>query len=87
MLIVSQAKAKWSKNSNPVACWAEERLKRVMPAQLQSKQVYDDFKEWSVENGHKSVLSQTAFSERLKLLGYEKVRTSKAMFWRDVQLM
>ena len=84
---VSQAKAKWRKNSNPVACWAEERLKRVMPAQLQSKQAYDDFKEWSAENGHKLGLTQTTFSERLKLLGYEKVRTSKAVFWRDVQLV
>ena len=84
---VSQAKAIWRKNSNPVACWAEERLKRVMPAQLQSKQAYDDFKEWSAENGHKLGLTQTTFSERLKLLGYEKVRTSKAVFWRDVQLV
>ena len=84
---VSKAKAKWRKNSNPVACWAEERLQRSMLAELQSKLAYEDFNEWCDENGHKLTLTQTTFSERLKLLGHEKVRKNKAMFWRDVQLV
>jgi P4 family phage/plasmid primase-like protien len=84
---VSEAKAKWRKNSNPVACWAEERLERSMLAELQSKLAYEDFNEWRDENGHKLALTQTTFSERLKLLGHEKVRKNKAVFWRDVQLV
>ena len=84
---VSKAKAKWRKNSNPVACWAEERLERSMLAELQSKLAYEDFNEWCDENGHKLTLTQTTFSERLKLLGHEKVRKNKAVFWRDVQLV
>jgi len=84
---VSQAKAKWRKDSNSVACWAEERLERAMLEELQSKLAYDDFTEWSKDNGHKLVITQTTFTERLKLLGYEKIRTSKAVFWRDVRLM
>ena len=84
---VSKAKAKWRKNSNPVACWAEERLQRSMLAELQSKLAYEDFNEWCDENGHKLTLTQTTFSERLKLLGHEKVRKNKAVFWRDVQLV
>ena len=84
---VSHAKSKWRTNANPVACWAEERLERVMLEELQSKLAYDDFKEWSIDNGHKLILTQTTFTERLKLLGYEKVRTSKAVFWRDVRLV
>ena len=58
-----------------------------MLEELQSKLAYDDFKEWSTDNGHRLVLTQTTFTERLKLLGYEKVRTSKAVFWRDVRLV
>ena len=84
---VSQAKAKWRLNSNPVACWAEERLERAMLAELQSKLAYEDFTRWCEDNGHKLAMTQTSFSERLKLLGYEKVRTSKAFFWRDVRLV
>ena len=84
---VSQAKAKWRKDSNSVACWAEERLERAMLEELQSKLAYDDFTEWSKDNGHKLVITQTKFTERLKLLGYEKIRTSKAVFWRDVRMM
>ena len=84
---VSQAKAIWRKNSNPVACWAEERLERAMLAELQSKPAYEDFNKWCDENGHKLTLTQTTFSERLKLLGYEKIRKNKAVFWRDVQLV
>ena len=84
---VSKAKAKWRKNSNPVAYWAEERLERSMLAELQSKLAYEDFNEWCDENGHKLTLTQTTFSERLKLLGHEKVRKNKAVFWRDVQLV
>ena len=84
---VSEAKAKWRKNSNPVACWAEERLKRCMGAEIQSKLAYEDFNEWCDENGHKLTLTQTTFSERLILLGYEKKRTNKAVFWRDVKLV
>lgn len=33
---VSHAKSKWRTNANPVACWAEERLERVMLEELQS---------------------------------------------------
>ena len=84
---VSRAKAIWRKNSNPVACWAEERLERAMLAELQSKPAYEDFNKWCDENGHKLTLTQTTFSERLKLLGYEKIRKNKAVFWRDVQLV
>jgi len=67
--------------------WAEERMERSMLAELQSKLAYEDFNEWCEENGHKLTLTQTTFSERLKLLGYEKVRKNKAVFWRDVQLV
>ena len=74
------AKAKWRSNSNPVACWCEERLERVMLAELQSKLAYADFKDWCEENGHKHTMTQTSFSERLKLLRYEKVRKKKAIF-------
>ena len=84
---VSQAKAKWRKNSNPLACWVEERLERAMLAELQSKLAYENFKEWSDENGHKLAMTQTSFSERLKFLGYEKIRRNKAVFWRDVRLV
>ena len=58
-----------------------------MLAELQSKLAYDDFKDWCEENGHKHNMTQTSFSERLKLLGYEKVRIKKVMFWRDVELV
>jgi len=62
-------------------------MERSMLAELQSKLAYEDFNEWCEENGHKLTLTQTTFSERLKLLGYEKVRKNKAVFWRDVQLV
>ena len=84
---VAWAKAKWRQNSNSLARWCEERLERVMLAELQSKLAYDDFKAWCEENVHKYIITQTSFSERMKLLGYEKVRKKKAMFWRDVDLM
>ena len=58
-----------------------------MLAELQSKLAYDDFKSWCEENGHKHTITQTSFTERMKLLGYEKVRKKRAMFWRDVQLV
>ena len=51
-----------------------------MLAELQSKLAYEDFNEWCDENGHKLTLTQTTFSERLKLLGHEKVRKNKAVF-------
>ena len=58
-----------------------------MLAELQSKPAYEDFNKWGDENGHKLTLTQTTFSERWKLLGYEKIRKNKAVFWRDVQLV
>ena len=84
---VVAAKAKWRENSNPVACWCEERLERAMCAELQSQAAYDDFKAWCEENGHKHTITHTTFSERMKLLGYEKTRKKNAMFWRDVKLV
>ena len=84
---VAWAKAKWRQNANSLACWCEKRLERVMLAELQSKIDYDDFKAWCEENGHKYIITQTSFSERMKLLGYEKVRKKKATFLRDVELM
>ena len=62
-------------------------MKRCMGEEIQSKLAYEDFNEWCDENGHKLTLTQTTFSERLILLGYEKKRTNKAVFWRDVKLV
>ena len=58
-----------------------------MVEELQSKLAYEDFNEWCDENGHKLALTHTTFSERLILLGYEKKRTNKGMFWLGVQLV
>ena len=81
------AKDQWRQNADPVACWVNERLEKVMLEQLQSQIAYDDFRAWCDENGYKHRLTHKTFSERLRLLGYEKVRTNKAVFWRDVRLV
>ena len=81
------AKDQWRQNADPVACWVNERLEKIMLEQLQSQIAYDDFRAWCDENGYKHRLTHKTFSERLRLLGYEKVRTNKAVFWRDVRLV
>jgi len=84
---VSQAKAIWRKNSNPVACWVEERLERAMLKNLRSNLAYQDFINWCEDNGHRQAMTQTSFSERLKLLGYTKIRSNEGVFWTNVRLV
>lgn len=70
--------------SNPVLLFWEDKILPDLPAELHNKQLYEDYRSWCDENGHKAMPSNV-FSRQFRSVGtkyYEPYRTAKERGYR-----
>lgn len=75
----------WRVASDQVLAFVEDQLERIevqgpVSAGLRGVALYEEFKRWSVDNGHRPMASNK-FAERLKILGISGHRTKSGMVY------
>jgi P4 family phage/plasmid primase-like protien len=84
------ALAAWRKNADQVAMFAAERLVTAtdaLPSAVDphdwsgAQTLYDAYRQWAADNGHRSPLSSNNFSARLVALGVTKKQNKRGTFY------
>lgn len=79
--------AEWRLRADQIRQFVEERTRPtpLMGKRVQARVLYNDYRRWAQENGHK-VLSNPRFGERLTALGIRKVKPHSVAFY-ELELM
>ena len=77
----TRALEEWRSTADTVSRFVEERTVATEDFQLGAQALYEAFRGWAEQAGHKS-MSRVKFGERLRLLGLEKHRKSTGWFYK-----
>lgn len=79
--------AEWRLRADQIRQYIEERTRptTVVANRVQASVLYNDYRRWAQENGHK-VLSNPSFGERVKALGIRRVKPHAVAFY-EVELL
>lgn len=83
---ISAATAEFARQNDIPALFLEESCERSADYEVATGVLYDAYKEWCEENGHRS-LSSTAAAGEWKRLELVKDRTAKQRVWRGARLI
>ena len=70
-----EAASEWNVKSDPVLAWSIECGEQTDESHTPGKELYDHYRAWATDNGHKSMASNL-FAERLAAIGFTRVRSN-----------
>lgn len=68
-------------DSDPIRQYAEEKLVLDRDSRVQSAELYEDYRQWSLDNGYQP-LATNSFASRLESLGFQRVRNAQGRYWQ-----
>jgi P4 family phage/plasmid primase-like protien len=82
---VEDATEQFRENNDVPALFVEDRCIRGEDLKVQASQLYDEYKEWCIDNGHRPQ-SSTRVADDWRRLGFEKTTINGRRFYRGVAL-
>jgi putative DNA primase/helicase len=82
---VEDATKQFRENNDVPALFVEDRCLRGVDLKVQAGQLYNEYKDWCIENGHRPQ-SSTRVSDDWARLGFEKTTSNGRRFYRGVGL-
>lgn len=68
-------------DSDPIRQYAEEKLVLDRDSRVQSGELYEDYRQWSLGNGYQP-LATNSFASRLESLGFQRGRNAQGRYWQ-----
>jgi putative DNA primase/helicase len=68
-------------DSDPIRQYAEEKLELDHDSRVQSRELYEDYVQWSRGNGYQP-LATNSFASRLESLGFQRGRNAQGRYWQ-----
>lgn len=68
-------------DSDPIRQYAEEKLVQDRDSRVQSRELYEDYVQWSRGNGYQP-LATNSFASRLESLGFQRGRNAQGRYWQ-----
>jgi putative DNA primase/helicase len=82
---VEDATKQFRENNDVPALFVEDRCIRGADLKVQASQLYDEYKDWCIDNGHRPQ-SSTRVADDWARLGFEKTASNGRRFYRGVAL-
>jgi putative DNA primase/helicase len=82
---VEDATKQFRENNDVPALFVEDRCIRGAECKVQASQLYAEYKEWCLENGHRP-MSSTRLADDWARLGFEKTASNGRRFYRGLTL-
>jgi P4 family phage/plasmid primase-like protien len=82
---VEDATKQFRENNDVPALFIEDRCIQGADLKVQASQLYTEYKEWCLENGHRP-MSSTRLADDWARLGFEKTASNGRRFYRGVKL-
>ena len=82
---VEDATKQFRENNDVPALFIEDRCIQGVDLKVQASQLYTEYKEWCLENGHRP-MSSTRLADDWARLGFEKTASNGRRFYRGVTL-
>jgi putative DNA primase/helicase len=82
---VEDATKQFRENNDVPALFIEDRCVQGADLKVQASQLYTEYKEWCLENGHRP-MSSTRLADDWARLGFEKTASNGRRFYRGVTL-
>jgi putative DNA primase/helicase len=82
---VEDATKQFRENNDVPALFVEDRCIRGADLKVQASQLYDEYKDWCIDNGHRPQ-SSTRVADDWARLGFEKTASNGRRFYRGVGL-
>ena len=67
--------------------WLEQRTEPDLVAHILITEAFEDYKNWSKDQGYQRTMARNSFNLRLEAAGVEKVRKNQGMGWKGRRLL
>jgi putative DNA primase/helicase len=84
---VVEATAQYRREMSPVTDFVENRVVVQEGARAGNTDTYKEYQQWAADNGIRYPLTQKAFTQAMKALGFQQVRNKQGRYWDGLGLM
>jgi putative DNA primase/helicase len=78
--------SEYVRDSDPLARFLSERTVAAVGIKTPARKLYVEYHQWMADLGHRRPASEKAFSDQLRSMGFDRMKTMGGMVWLDLQL-
>ena len=83
----SRLRERWRVEGDQARLWLEQRTEPDLVAHILITEAFEDYKNWSKDQGYQGTMARNSFNLRLEAAGVEKVRKNQGMGWKGRRLL